>query len=41
MWKLDCLARNPIDGGTLIQNLGKGLLKVIVTPEGTYTGAGD
>ncbi|MFA5129812.1 MAG: recombinase family protein [Patescibacteria group bacterium] len=40
-WKLDRLARNPVDGGTLIHCLGKGLLKEIVTPEGTYTGAGD
>ncbi len=40
-WKLDRLARNPVDGGTLIHLLGKGLLKEIVTPEGTYTGSGD
>jgi site-specific DNA recombinase len=40
-WKLDRLARNPIDGGALIHYLGKGLLKELVTPEGTFTGAGD
>ncbi|MCC7540578.1 MAG: recombinase family protein [Deltaproteobacteria bacterium] len=40
-WKLDRLARNPIDGGALIHFLGKGNLKEIVTLEGTYTGSGD
>lgn len=40
-WKLDRLARNPLDGGALIHALGKGKLKEIVTPEGTYTGTGD
>ncbi len=40
-WKLDRLARNPIDGGALIHFLGKGHLKEIVTLEGTYTGSGD
>jgi site-specific DNA recombinase len=40
-WKLDRLARNPVDGGTLIHYLGNGFLKEIVTLEGTYTGAGD
>ncbi|MEO5927699.1 MAG: recombinase family protein [Patescibacteria group bacterium] len=40
-WKLDRLARNPVDGGALIHALGKGRLKEIVTPEGTYTGTGD
>ena len=40
-WKLDRLARNPIDGGALIHYLGKGLLTEIITPEGRYTGQGD
>jgi site-specific DNA recombinase len=40
-WKLDRLARNPIDGGALIHYLGKGLLTEVVTPEGRYNGAGD
>ncbi|PKQ07437.1 MAG: hypothetical protein CVT71_01055, partial [Alphaproteobacteria bacterium HGW-Alphaproteobacteria-10] len=40
-WKLDRLARNPVDGGSLIHLLGKGMLGEIVTPEGTYTGTGD
>lgn len=40
-WKLDRLARNPIDGGALTHYLGKGLLREIVTPEGSYTGSGD
>jgi DNA invertase Pin-like site-specific DNA recombinase len=40
-WKLDRLARNPIDGGALIHALGQGKLREIVTPEGTYTGTGD
>lgn len=41
VWKLDRLARNPIDGGALIHFLGKGHLKELVTIEGTYTGSGD
>src|SRR4051812_8480022 len=40
-WKLDRLARNPVDGGALIHALGKGKLREIVTPEGTYAGNGD
>src|ERR1700722_19749991 len=40
-WKLDRLARKPIDGGALIHHLGKGRLVELVTPEGTYTGSGD
>jgi len=40
-WKLDRLARNPIDGGALIHFLGKDNLKEIVTLEGSYTGSGD
>jgi DNA invertase Pin-like site-specific DNA recombinase len=40
-WRLDRLARNPIDGGHLIYSLGDKKLKELVTPEGTYTGAGD
>lgn len=40
-WKLDRLARNPVDGGALIHVLGKGRLEEIVTPEGTYSGTGD
>jgi DNA invertase Pin-like site-specific DNA recombinase len=40
-WKLDRLARNPIDGGRLIHALGKGRLQEIVTPEATYTGTAE
>jgi DNA invertase Pin-like site-specific DNA recombinase len=40
-WRLDRLARNPVDGGHLIYYLGDNALKELVTPEGTYTGAGD
>jgi site-specific DNA recombinase len=40
-WRLDRLARNPVDGGQLIYLLGENALKELVTPEGTYTGAGD
>ena len=40
-WKLDRLARNPVDGGALIYALGKGRFQELVTPEGTYTGTGD
>ena len=40
-WRLDRLARNPVDGGALIYHLGKRRLREIVTPEGTYTGTGD
>lgn len=40
-WRLDRLARNPVDGGQLIYMLGEGKLKELVTPEGTYNGAGD
>lgn len=40
-WRLDRLARNPVDGGQLIFLLGEGVLKELITPEGSYTGAGD
>lgn len=40
-WKVDRLARNMMDGGELIYLLSEGILKEIVTPEGTYTGSGD
>ncbi len=40
-WRLDRLARNPVDGGQLIHLLGKGFLKEIITTEGRYTGTGD
>lgn len=40
-WKLDRLARNPVDGGALIYQLGKGQLKELVTPEGAFEGTGD
>jgi site-specific DNA recombinase len=40
-WRLDRLARNPVDGGQLIYLLGEGVLQELVTPEGSYTGAGD
>lgn len=40
-WKLDRLARNPVDGGTLMYALGKGTIKTILTPERVYTGTAD
>ena len=40
-WKLDRLARNPIDGGTLIWALEEQKLKEIVTPHRTFTNTGD
>lgn len=40
-WKLDRLARNPLDGGSLIWVLGEGILQGIVTPEKTYGGTSE
>jgi len=40
-WKLDRLARNPLDGGAIIWALGEGRLKEIVTVDRTYTGTAD
>ena len=40
-WKLDRLARNPVDGGALMWELGNGTIKQIVTPDRDYTGTGD
>ncbi len=40
-WKLDRLARNPVDGGSLMYALGKGRIKTITTPERTYSGTAD
>lgn len=40
-WRLDRLARNPVDGGQLIYLLGEKVLDELVTTEGSYTGAGD
>ena len=40
-WKLDRLARNPIDGGALIWALDRGKLKEIVTREKSFTNTGD
>lgn len=36
-WKLDRLARNPLDGGRIMQAIADGKLKQIVTPEYVYT----
>lgn len=36
-WKLDRLARNPLDGGRMMQALADGTLKQIATPEYVYT----
>src|SRR5262249_47953515 len=36
-WHLDRLARNPLDGGRLMQALGDGIIKEIVTPNRSYT----
>ncbi len=35
-WKLDRLARNPIDGSALVWALDQGKLSEIVTPQGTF-----
>lgn len=40
-WHLDRLARNPLDGGTLMWSLGQKEIKSIVTPDRTYLGTGD
>jgi site-specific DNA recombinase len=40
-WKLDRLARNPVDGGALIWALDQGKLKEIITPTRTFTNTGD
>ncbi len=40
-WRLDRLARNPVDGGQLIHLLGKARIREIMTTEGRYTGTGD
>ncbi len=40
-WKLDRLARNPVDGAALIWALDEGKLSEIVTREKTFTNRGD
>lgn len=40
-WKLDRLARNPLDGGQLMWLLSEGTIKEIVTPERTYSDTSD
>lgn len=40
-WKLDRLARNPVDGAALIWALDEGRLSEIVTREKTFTNRGD
>ncbi len=40
-WKLDRLARNPVDGAALIWALSTGDLREIVAPNRIYTGSGD
>ena len=39
-WKLDRLARNPLDGGALIWALDQGQIQTIVTPASTYSNSG-
>lgn len=41
VWRLDRLARNLVDGATLIDLLARGCFKEIVTPESTYSSTGD
>lgn len=41
VWALDRLARNPIDGGSLMWALGEKQIQSIVAPDRTYTGSGD
>lgn len=40
-WKLDRLARNPVDGGAIIWALDQGKLTEIVTPGRTFTNTSD
>lgn len=40
-WHLNRLARNPLDGGRLMQALGDGVIKEIVTPGRGYSNADD
>jgi site-specific DNA recombinase len=40
-FKLDRLARNPVDGGKLIYFLQKGLIKELITEDGTYASDSD
>lgn len=40
-WKLDRLARNPVDSGALVDALGHGSLLELITPESTYDGKPD
>jgi site-specific DNA recombinase len=40
-WKLDRLARNPLDGGSLMWLLGEGKIKCIITPGRIFTGSSD
>jgi DNA invertase Pin-like site-specific DNA recombinase len=40
-WKLDRLARNPVDGGALIWAFDEGTLQQIVTPQRTFTNTGN
>lgn len=40
-WKLDRLARNPIDGGAIMWALSKRQLATVVTPSRVFTGASD
>ena len=40
-WKLDRLARNPVDGGALIWAMDQGRIKEIVTPNRSFHKSGD
>ncbi len=40
-WHLDRLARNPLDGGRVMQALGDKVIKEIITPGRSYTNADD
>jgi len=40
-WKLDRLARNPVDGGQLIWSIEQGRIKQIVTPHRRFLNSGD
>jgi DNA invertase Pin-like site-specific DNA recombinase len=40
-WKLDRLARNPVDGGQLIWSVEQGKIREIVTPSRTHYNTGD
>ncbi len=41
VWKINRLARNPIDGGWIIWKLQQGVIEELITEDGTYTPKSD